>query len=83
MPPRAGSRVDDLKAFIRVVGVAQHTAAAAVGRDVPGIVLHDRADFARGPVHAAQRARPDREHQVAGFAEKGFVNQELIVAVLV
>jgi len=75
---------DDLQSFIRVIGVAEHALAAAVGRDVPGVALHNGADFARWSQSMRHKgARPDREHQVPGAAEKGFVNQKLIVAVLV
>src|ERR1700677_4300179 len=53
----AGRGIDDLQTFIRMVGVAEYALAAAVGRDVPGIVFHDGTDLARGPIHAAQGAR--------------------------
>ena len=38
---------------------------------------------AGGPVHPAKRVRPDGEDQIAGAAEEGFVNDELVVAVFV
>src|ERR1700721_870252 len=83
LTPRAGNGVDDLQSLIRVIGVAEYALAAAVGSNVPRVVLHNGTDFARGPVHAAQSARPDRTHQVPSVTEKGFVDHELIIAVLV
>ena len=57
--------------------------AGAVGRDVPAVEFRDGADVARRPIHAAQRARPDGEDQIAGAAEESLVHDELVVAVLV
>ena len=54
-PPHAGSGIDDLQAFVRMIGIAQDAFAAAVRRDVPGVVFGDGRDLARGPVHAADR----------------------------
>jgi len=50
---------------------------------VPGIVIGDGANRAGGPIHRAEGARPDREHQIAGGAEEGLVHDELVVAVFV
>src|ERR1035437_2284198 len=80
---RSGGHVDDLQTFIGMIGVAEDALAATVGRDVPGVVVHDRADFAGGPVHAAQDARPNREYEIATVAKEGLMNQKLVVPVLV
>ena len=72
-----------MQAQVRVVGIAEHHRAGAVGSDVPGVEFGNGAHFARGPVHHTQRAWPDRENQIAGAAEERLVYHELIVAVLV
>src|SRR5438046_757432 len=50
LPARPGSDVDDLESFIGMIGVAQDALAAAIGRDVPGIVFGNGANPARGPI---------------------------------
>src|SRR5260370_16561443 len=66
-----------------MVSVAEDAATGAVGSDVPGIVVDDGAHRAGGPIHHAERTRPDGEYQVASAAQEGFVHDELVIAVLV
>ena len=82
--PRAGGGVDDLQSLRRDGWYRTGCGARArSGRDVPRIVVDDGAYGARGPIHHAKRVRPDGEYQIAGAAEKGLVDDELVVAVLV
>src|SRR5262249_51652839 len=74
VPPRAGGGIDDLQPLVRVIRVAKNPPPRAVRGDVPRVVLRDGAHLARGPIHAAERAWPDREHKVAGGAEKRLVH---------
>src|SRR5262249_33254169 len=47
------------------------------------VELDDRTNLASCPIHTAERARPNGEHQVSSRAQEGFMDQKLLVAVLV
>src|SRR3954447_24992612 len=81
--PRTCRYIDNLQSFVRMVGVAKDPRTGAIRSDMPRVVLHDQADFARRPIHPAECPRPNGEHQVARASEECFVYEELIVPVLV
>src|SRR5690349_1235588 len=66
-----------------MVGIAEHLGSAAIWGDVPGVEVRNRSDRARSPVHHAERAGPDGEHDISASAEKSLVHNELVIAVLV
>lgn len=66
-----------------MIRIAQHLAPFAVRRYVPGIEFANCTMPPRWPVHDAQGVWPDGVDEVAGAAQKSFVDDEFIVAVFV
>ena len=77
--PLAGGDVNEVETVVGVVGIAQDEGPGAVGGDVPGVAGADGAMGAGGPIHGAEGLGPDGVDEMAGTAEEGFVDDELVV----
>ena len=81
--PLACGHFNNLDADVWVVSITEDPCSGAVGGDVPGVERGNGGDFSSFHSKAFERKGPNGEDQVPRGPEKGFMYDELLIAVLI